>query len=86
MIPFLTGQHSSAQVERMIKEAQLFEEDDEREKQRVQAKNDLERQAYKLKARFESGGDLNKSKIEKIQMVSQSIEIVTISIDFSSLE
>ena len=54
----------------MIKEAELFKEDDERERRRVIAKNKLETEAYQLRDRLQNTGRLtDKTRLGKVQKV-----------------
>ena len=67
------GQGSSKQVERMVREAEEWREEDERERQRILAKNQLEEKAFQLKSKLESDGKQNTSDVEDVSSLGIDI-------------
>ena len=65
-----TGQSSSAEVERMLKEADMFKEDDKKERERVLAKNELEERVYEIKKKIASGLLPTEGNSRLVQLVS----------------
>ena len=47
------GRLSKEEIERMVSEAEKYKEEDEKQRDRVTAKNNLESYAYQMKVRFE---------------------------------
>ena len=56
----------SDEIERMIRDAERFAEEDKIIKQNVLAKNNLEQLAYLARSRIENEGDVSKSNRDKI--------------------
>ena len=76
-----SGKLSKEEIEKMIKEAEEFKQDDEKAKQRVDAKNDLENYLFNLKSSMENSenkmpddikGQINGIVSEKLQWLESN--------------
>src|SRR5699024_2436977 len=56
------GRLSKSEIEKMVREAEQFKEEDDKQRDRIQAKNQLESYAYSIKSTIED--DALKSKID----------------------
>lgn len=66
-----SGRMSADDIERMVKDAERYKEEDERNRARVDAKNDLENYLFSMKGTLESSPLPEEAK-EKLQTVVQS--------------
>lgn len=71
------GRLSKEDIERMVKEAERFKDDDEKQREKIQAKNSLESYAYNMKSTIED--DKVKDKIseeDKTQILEKCKEVI----------
>jgi len=68
------GRLSQAEIERMIKEAEMFKEQDEKEKQRVEAKNKLENFTYQVKNTLNEEAIASKISAEDKSTLEKAIQ------------
>ena len=57
----------------MVREAEEWREEDERERQRILAKNQLEEKAFQLKSKLESDGKQSTGDVDDVSMVDINI-------------
>lgn len=71
------GRLSKEEIDRMIQEAEQYKAEDEKQKERVQAKNSLEVYAYQVKTAVEEASDNKLTPEEKQTVISKASEIIS---------
>ena len=73
-IPPITGRLSKEEIERMVKDAERYRDEDDAQKNRVAAKNSLECYIYEMKRTVEDGISKYKSILNKCNEVLTWLE------------
>merc|ERR1712042_90432 len=72
------GRLSKEEIERMVNEAEKYKADDEKQKDRVQAKNELEAYAYQMKQTLEDESIKDKiDEADKKKITEKADEVIT---------